>query len=265
MLKGARHRVFAANRRQPERHLHLQRTEQGGERFAVGVRVVRHALEVFLIGETHAAVIGAGCHHLGASLHDGVGSAMVRAPFGQERVVAECHNRGGVGKAVGRQLLHRHLRLGLLACAAKGHQHRAAADRGIEFLDKSFLRGDIGVGEVGGELLEQRVARRRAAEGVVVLDGVDGGVGIVLGARAVDKFTLQVGHERAVIVLTHTTRVGDIRHVGYLDIVLATEALHRLTVFGLDHHRHALLRFGNGQLGRVEPRIFGRHTVEIDV
>ncbi len=92
MFKCARHGVLAANRRKPESHLHLERTEQGCQRLAVGVWVVRHALEILLIGEAYMAVVGTCSHDLGASLNYCVGSAMVRAPFGQERIVAECHN-----------------------------------------------------------------------------------------------------------------------------------------------------------------------------
>ncbi len=152
-----------------------------------------------------------------------------------------------------------------MACATERHQHRAAADRSVKFFDKSFLRSYIGVGQVGGKLLHERVARHRAMEGVVVFNSVDGGVGIMLGTCAVDKLSLQVCHERTLVVLTHTTRVGHICHIGYFDIILSAEVLHSLTVFGLDHDGHALLRFGNRQFCRVEPRIFGWHTVEIDI
>ena len=38
----------------------------------------------------------------------------------------------------------------------------------------------------------------------------------------------------------------------------------RIHIFGCEHHGHALLRFGNGQLGAVETVVLARHGVQVD-
>ena len=49
VLERARHRVLAADRRQAQFDLHLQRTEQGTQRLAPRAGIAGHAFEIFLV------------------------------------------------------------------------------------------------------------------------------------------------------------------------------------------------------------------------
>ena len=73
VLEGAAHGVLAADGRKAELLLHLERAEQGAEWLAPGVGILGHALEVFLVGEPHAAIIGTGAGHLRAGLDHRIG------------------------------------------------------------------------------------------------------------------------------------------------------------------------------------------------
>ena len=102
VLERAGHRVLAADRGQSEGTLHLECSEECAERFSPRVTVVGHALEVLLVTEAHVAIVGTCGHDFGASLDDRVCRSVVGTPFGDEGVVAEGHDGGGVGEAVRR-------------------------------------------------------------------------------------------------------------------------------------------------------------------
>ena len=105
-----------------------------------------HALEILLVREAHTAIIGARCHHLGTCLNHRIRGTVVRAPFGDEWVVAKRHDRGGIGIAICWQFLYTHLTLCQLCLATKRHQDSTTTYRSIEVLNQSFLRSDISIG-----------------------------------------------------------------------------------------------------------------------
>ena len=265
LLEGSRHRVLAADRRQAELDLHLQGAEQRGQGLAPRLGVVRHALEILLVGVAHPVVARSGCHDLCRSLHNGIGRTVVGAPRSHIGVVSEGHDAGRIGVSVGREFLHRDLRLAALRAAAEGHEHGRTADCRVEHLDQSALRDDVVVAEVVREALGQAVAGEVAAERIAVLDLTDLRFGIVLRAGAVDELTAQIDNLAVAVEHPHAGCRGHVGHMHRLDVLLAAVAHELLDILRLDHHGHALLRLADGQLRGVQSAVFGLHAVEVDV
>ena len=96
VLEGAAHGILAADGGQTQGRLHLEGAQECAQRFAPGMGIGAHALEVLLIGEAHAGIIGTAAGKLGAGFHHGISGAVVGAPEGQVRIVAEGHHAGGV-------------------------------------------------------------------------------------------------------------------------------------------------------------------------
>ena len=265
VLEGAAHRVLAADGRKAEFLLHLERAEQGAERFAPGMGILGHALEVFLVGEPHAAVIGAGAGHLGAGFNHGVCGAVVRAPEGEVRVVAESHHARGLGVLVHGQFLDGDLRLSRLPPAAVRHQDGGTADGGVEHLHEALLGSHVRRGHDGQHLLLQRLPCRFLAERILVLDGQDRGLRIVLRAGAVDERAGQVADLRVPVEHPHPAGIGDIGHVGDLDVVHGAEFHHAGLVGRFHDHGHPLLGLADRELRRVQAGVFRGHAVQPDV
>ncbi len=265
LLEGAAHGVLATDGRQAEGQLHVQGTQQGRQRLAPGMGIVRHPLEIFLVGESHRGPVATGSHHLGTSLHHGISSAVIRAPAGQVRVVAEGHHAGRVGLAGHGQLLHRDLRLRILPAAAIGHQHRGAADGGVKHLDQALLRSHVGRGQQRFQTCPKVVARHRNRKGIAVLHRQDGRLRIVARTGAVDEAARQVGHTFRAVQDPHAARVRDVGHIGHFDVLFGAIAF-KTSAFGRrNHHGHALLRLADGELHRIQAAVFRGDAVEVDL
>ena len=228
------------------------------------MRIVRHPLEVFLIGETHPRPVAACGDDFRAGLDYGVGCPVIGTPGRQVGIVAKSHHAGRVGLARNGQFLDRYLRLAVLPAAAEGHQHRTPPDRGIEHLDQSLLGGHVGRGE---QLLQprlQRGARVLPAEGIVVLNRKDGRRSVMPCAGAVDETARQVGHAVRAVEDLHPPRIRDIGHIRDLDVLFCAISLETRAVGSRDDHGHPLLRLADGEFHGIEAAVFGRNAVEVD-
>ena len=265
VLEGSAHRVLAADGRQTEGSLHLQCSEQGAEGLSPGVRVGAHALEVFLIGETHPTPVRSAAGHLGACLHNRIRRAVEGAPEGQVGIEAEGHHAGRIGDAEGGQFLHRDLGFAGLAGAAVRHKHRGAAYGGIEHLHQTLLRGHVGRCHSAEHLLFQGAAFGLADKGIALLHRGDGRFSIVARAGAVDEFAGEVADLLSAEIHAHAAGIGNVGHVGNLHVVGRAERHEALFIGGFYNHGHALLRFADGKLGGIEAGIFHGNAVQIDV
>ena len=87
----------------------------------------------------------------------------------------------------------------------------------------------------------------------------------MLGTCAVNEFSLEVCYDLSVIVHSHALSVSNIRDMGNFD-VLAVAIFHELSlVLSLDNDRHSLLRLTDGKFSSIEPIVFYRNPVEINV
>ena len=264
-LESAAHRVLAADGGQPERGLHAQGAQQGRERLAPCMRVLRHALEVLLVGEAHAGPVGARTGDLGAGLDDGVRCAVVRTPTGQVGVVAEGHDAGGVGMTVGGEFLDGGLGLCGLAPSAVRHQHRRAADGRVEHLHEALLRGDVGRAHDGDHALREGLPCGLANERIAVFDGVNSRLGVMPGSGAVDEFAGKVADLHAMVIHPHAAGSSDVRHVCDFYVVNRAKLFKPLTVSCFHYHGHTFLRLADGEFGGVQARVLGRDAVEVYV
>ena len=167
--------------------------------------------------------------------------------------------------AVGGEFLDRGLGLGGLAVSAVRHKDCGTADGGVEHLHETLLGGDVGRAHHGSHTLREGLSGGLAQEGIAVLDGIDGGPGVMLGAGAVDEFARKVADLHAGVEHPHTAGRGDVGDVGDFYVVDGAERLKLLTVSGFHHHGHALLRLADGEFGGVQARVLGRDAVEVDV
>ena len=266
ILERPAHGILAADGRESESLLHLQRTEQSRQRLTPRMGVVGHAFEILLIRETHPLETGARRNRFRHRLHDRIGRTVIRAPFGDERIETESHDarRIGVPLPYG-NLLHRHLRLGLLRPAAVGHQYRRSAYRGVEHLHHALLRHDIVVRQKRPHLLRDARPRHFAQERIATFDTGHGCLRAVLGSGTVYEFAGEVHDELSLMIHSHPAGIGHIRHMRHLYILLGTVTLELLPGRLLYHDGHTLLRLADGEFRGVQAAVFGRHTVEIDV
>ena len=265
VLKRAAHRVFAADGWQAESQLHFECAQQSRHGLAIGVRIGGHTLKVLLIGEAHAMIVSTGCHHLGTSIHHGIGCAVIRTPRTQIRIEAVSHHRSRMGQSGSRQFLHRNLCLGQLRLTSKRHKHRRATDGSVKLFNQSFLRENIVVAQKVGHSLCQTCSMDGAGKGVFVCHSPNGSIGIVTCTGTINKSATQVCHTSVTIKKTHTSRVGHIRHMGNLYVVCSTELFKDGLVFLFHHHCHTLLALADRQFGGIKSLILGLDAVKVDV
>ena len=87
----------------------------------------------------------------------------------------------------------------------------------------------------------------------------------MLGTCAVNEFSLEVRYDLSVIVHSHALSVSNISNMSNFD-VLAVAIFHKLClVLSLDNDRHSLLRLTDGKFSSIEPIVFYRNPVEINV
>ena len=265
VLEGAAHGILAAEGGEAELPQHPHAAQHGGARLAPAGRLVPHLLEILLEGEAYLLIIATHGHDFGHRFQDGEHGGVERRTHGDEGVVAEGHDRCGVGVSVQhRQFLHRGLRFRQLAFAAEGHQHGSGSDGGVEHLDQTLLRSHIGIGEAVHHLVLKGVAHHGLALQHIVGDGVDDGFGPLAHAVGVDEVAAEVddglaapGHSQAVVV-------GDMGDDVGLDVLLTAVFEEGVHVVLVHHHAHALLRFADGHFGAVEALVFGSDRVQVD-
>ena len=227
--------------------------------------ILRHALEVLLVGEPHTAVIGTGAGYLRAGLDHGIGGAVIRAPEGEVRVVTEGHDAGGLGVLVHGQFLDGDLRLGRLPLAAVRHQDGGTADGGVEHLHEPLLGSHVGRSHHREHLLFQGLPSRLAQERILVLDRQDCSLSIVLRTGAVDERAGQVADLPVPVEHPHPARIGNIGHMGHLDVVHGAKLHHAFLVSRFHDHGHPLLGLADREFRRVQAGVFRRHAVQPDV
>ena len=226
-------------------------------------------LEILLEGEPGLQGVRAHGGQLGEALHHGVGSTLKGGVPGHAGDVAVAHGGGVVGLAVEQgDLGHHGLLGGQLVLAGERHQHRARANAGVEPLGQALLAADLQpghillqglcalfAGQAGGHALAVALALGRGDLGLGVLGDA---VGIQKGAGQVDNLIAPPLHAQPGLLCHHG-------HHGGVQVLLAGLALELLHILGRQHHGHALLAFGNGQLGAVQALIFLGHLVQVDL
>ncbi len=265
VLERAAHGILSSNGGQSEGGLHLEGSEKGAQRQSPGVGIPGHALEILLIGESHAGPVGSGGDHLGAGFHHRVGGTVIGAPGGDVGVIAPCHDAGGVGVAADGHLLHGDLGLGALGVASERHQDGGTAHCGVEHLDEPLLGSDIGQMHHGLHLSGHSGALHLEVEGSRLRHGGYGGAGMVLRSGAVDELAREVGHDLSLVIHPHAAGVCDLGDMGDFYVVRMAEVHELLHVLLLHHDGHSLLRLADCELGAVKSGIFHGHPVQPDV
>ena len=262
VLEGAAHGVLAADGRDLELHLRLQRAQQRLEGLAPALGIALCALTRYLRVEPALLVAAARGHDLGHGLHHRQHRAAEGVRLGQDRVEAPAHQGAGRGLALEHGDLGGHgLGGGELVRAAKGHEHRARADGGVEPLGQALLGADVEVRGHGGELL----LPGRAGE--VVRGGLARGHGHarVLGrAVGVQELAAQ-GDDGGAVPVHGQARLGnDLGHDHGREVFPGGRGDELLRVLGRNDHGHALLGLGDGKLGAVQAVVLAGHGVEIN-
>ncbi len=90
-------------------------------------------------------------------------------------------------------------------------------------------------------------------------------LGMLGDAVAVQEGARQVHDFFALPAYLQPGLAADPCHHAGLQVLLVSQQQGCLQVFGVDNHCHALLRFGDGQLGGVEPLVFGWHLVQVNL
>ena len=260
ILERTGHGVLAADGAGAQVHLGHQCAEHGGRRLAPAFRLVAQLLEVLLEAQVGLLMLEAGRDQLGQRLDHGQVGAGELVLGHDVRVEAPRHRRSGGGLAEHRQLGdHGHVR-GELTLAAERHEHGARADGGVEALRKALVGGHVDVGDQLVHTLGQRALAPRGLVGLLCLDMH----GLVLGsAVGGQELTGQI-HDLVAVPGHHHARVlghgGDHRGLEVLFAGVDQELVH---VLGGHVHGHALLGFGDGQLGAVQALVFLGHGVEV--
>ena len=268
LFKAAAHAVLATDRRQPQVQLGRQSTQQGRGGFAPALGHIAQPLEILLERQARLHRVGTHSAQLRQTLRHGVSRAMEGREFGNARDIAVGHGGSIVGLAVAnRNLGHHGLLGGHLIGTRKGHQNRRRADGGVEPLGQTLLSADLQPGQVLTECFLQRLALQAGGNqmAVIILQirllnhhiGILGyAVGIQERALDVDDLVSAPGHAQHGL----PSHYGNRRCLQVLASGRLNKGVH---ILRRQHHGHALLGFGNGQLGAVQSLVFLRHLVKI--
>ena len=144
VLKGAAHRVLAADGSDAQFDLSFVSAQQSGHGLSPAGGVVLSAFKVFLEGEPALFPAAAYADYFRHRFHHGVHSAQEGTLFAEVGVVAPAHNRAGVGFPVKHRDLGYHSLGGSgLTVAAVRHQYGAGADGGVKPFHQSPLGAEI--------------------------------------------------------------------------------------------------------------------------
>ena len=261
LLKAAAHGVLAADRAHAQTQLRVQRAQQRRHGLAPALRRA-HALEILLEGQMRVLNARAAGRQLADRLDHGQIRAAIGILFGHEGIIAPAHRRAAGGPAAhNRQLGHHGLYGGELIFAAKGHQHRGRADGRIEPLGQAALGADV---QIGGE--RPHALGKIGGNGPFVdLAAGHMGAGMALSAVGIEENARHIDDHIAVPAHHQPLFVGDARHDGGLEVLALGQRDERLNVLLGQHDRHALLRFGDGQLGAAQAVVLAGHGVQVDL
>ena len=260
IFESAAHAVLAADRAQPQPHLRIYRSEQraGGDAPYLGIG--GHPFKKFLQGQTDIRIIGARRNDLGNGCHNRIDRPDKRARFHEIGRVAVSRNRAHVRFAAADLRGHGN-RGGKLIFPAPGHIHRARADRRVEGFRKPLLRTDVEIGEHFLRFLGKVRFLFVEPTGDLIADFR---VRRLLYAVGIEKFAGNI-HDRPTLEQHfHTARIRDCRDGRGGEIFLGGQSDKRFRVLLVHNHRHALLRFGNGELGARQALVFLGHFIEVD-
>ena len=261
-LKAAGHRVLAADRGNAQTHLGIQRTKQGGHRLAPALGLIVHMLKIFLERQVHILMVEARADQLGHALDHGHIRAAVGVSLSQIGVKAPGHAAAGGGFAVNGQLGGHSHRGGQLVLAAVGHQHGRGADGGVKALAQTLLAADIQVADHRLELfLKGGAGKLRLPD----MAGQNMCAGVALGTVGVQELTGKVNDGLAVPDLAHPLLLGHGGNDGRLKVFLGGVLHKGLGILGSHGHSHALLAFGDCQLGAVQTLVFAGDLVQVNV
>ena len=263
LAEGAAHGIFAADGTEAERALHRVSAEKGRDGFPVTFRR-REFLEIFLEREVGAPPIRTERGEAGDGEQNGIGRAVEGAPRGELGIVAVRHEARGVRRAVAQRNLGDHAVCGrLLQAAAVGHEDGRGANRPVEALGETFLGRVFQFLHFGKPSVAHRGNGGRGRFDVFWRGDVSafrprGAVRIEEGAADIDNRIALPMHDEA-------SFVRDARDDGRFQIFFGGVADEGVRIGGFHDDGHAFLRFGNGKLRAVQPFIFLRNFIEIDV
>ena len=270
LVERAGHAVLSADGRHVEVQLRSQRAEQGCRGLAPALGLIVQPLEILLHGKPCGEGLRADHGKLCQGFRNRIGRAVEGAPAAQRRDEAIAHRGGGVCLALKHRdaRAHRVLRRELVF-ASVWHQHCARADGGVKPLHQPLLRADGQAGKV----IPQRLRLRLPGElgrngGAVILFRVDRGdlcLRVLGDAIGIEKCTAQGDDLVAAPFHGKIRLVFDDGHRGCLQVFLCSERRERFHVLRRKHDRHALLRFGDGELCAVKAVVFLRDGVQIDI
>ena len=146
--------------------------------------------------------------------------------------------------------------------SAEGHEHRGRADGGVEALDQALVGGHVKVGDHCVQALGERVAR---PIGNVAAALFDVHVHVLGRAVAREEFAGYVHNGIAAPGHAHATAVGDDRDRRGFKVFCMRKLDEAIHVFRRERDRHALLTFGDGELGAVEAFVFLGYAIEVDL
>ena len=262
LLERARHGVLAANRRDVQIQLRIQRAQQRRERLAPARRIRAHALEIFLEGQIRLLVVKARADQLRHALDDRQIAALIRRLRQDFRVHPVRHAGHGIRHAMtNRQLCNHRLVRGQLIFAAEGHQDRRRADGRIEPLAQALLGADIEVAKHIRQLLRHRIARELVGLDIIIRDRCSR---VLLRAVGIEELAGQIDNRHALPRHAQTGFGGHFRHDGRFKVLAVCRRKERINILRRKHNRHPFLRFGNRQLRAVQTVVLLRHFVQIN-
>ena len=146
--------------------------------------------------------------------------------------------------------------------SAEGHEHRGRADGGVEAFDQALVGGHVQVGDHRVQALGERVAR---PIGNVAAALFDVHVHVLGRAVARKEFAGYVHDGVAAPGHAHATAIGDDRDRRGFEVFCMRKLDEALHVLRRERDRHALLTFGDGELGAVEAFVFLGYAIEVDL
>ena len=262
ILEAAAHRILASDRADAQVGLRHQRAEHRGHRLAPAGRIILELAEILLEAQVRLLMLETGGHQLGERFDNRQVRAGELVALTDVRVEAPGHGGGGGGLAEHQELGdHRHIR-GQLPAAAERHQHGRRADRGVEALGQALVRGHVDVGDQRVHALRQRAGHPRAG---VAGPGLHMHVHMLGRAIRIEELAGQAHDHVAVPGHLEGLLLGDGGDDGGLQVLLTGVAQELVHILGGDGHGHALLGFGDRQLGAVQALVLLGHGVQIDV
>ena len=262
VVEAAGHGVLAADGANAQVDLGHQGAQQGAGGHAPALGDVAQLAEVLLEGQVHGFAGKAGGGQLGNGFHHSQVGAGELVLFGKVGIEAPGHTGAGGGFAVDGHLGHHGQAGGELLGSAEGHEHGGSADSGVKALGQALVGGHVQVGDQGVHALCQGCARPFGRKGLGGLDVHPGALG---GAVGVQERAGDVDDVVAVPVHDQARLLGDGGDDRCLQVFLLGVAQELLHILGGHGAGHALLGFGDCQLGAVQAFILLGHGIQVDV